>query len=184
MVQQGKYDEFKTALIRELKSLKTGDPRDSQTNLGPLARTDLTDHLGDQVKRAIQVGARDVIPWKRDHNLVSPCLLEYEASNTVLQNEELFGPVISMLKFKEPEDAFTYSNASPFGLGVSLYTGDVQRMLPHLSLLQEGAVAINRPVQSDPKYPFGGVKKSGYGREMGKEGLLSFTNRKFITVAN
>lgn len=167
--------------------LVVGDPLDDSTEIGPLARRDLKELLIDQVSRATQAGARVVTKRGIDATgldgfYVQPTLLvDVDKSNPAF-TEELFGPVAAVTTFNSIEEAVLLANATSFGLGAAICSQDVGLAQEIARQLHCGTVFINDFVRSDARLPFGGVKKSGYGRELGKWGLLEFVNVKNITI--
>lgn len=179
--------DFVQRVAKRFDELVVGDPHDIATDIGPLARRDLKDLIIDQVSRAKQAGARVVTQRsldnaERDGFFVSPTLLvDVEASNPAF-TEELFGPVATVTTFDSMEEAVYLANATSFGLGAAVCSQDVSIAHEIARKLHCGTVFINDFVRSDARLPFGGVKKSGYGRELGRWGMLEFVNVKNITT--
>jgi len=163
-----------------------GDPMDAGTELGPLARVDLRDALHDQVQRSVAGGARLVMGGSvpdRPGAWYPATLLADVGSGMVAYQEELFGPVASILPVTDEDEAIKVANDTPYGLGASVYTSDVERGEYIASeLLDAGNCFVNGIVKSDPRLPFGGTKESGYGRELSPLGILEFTNTKTVWV--
>ena len=185
IVHHAVKEVFLTSLIVEYRKLNVGDPRDSNTHISALARKDLVDTLENQVNDALNNGARWIVEGGRDienKGIYLPGLLTDVDRNMRAYHEELFGPV-AMIFFVENDDAaIALANDSSFGLGGTIWTENKIKALELAARLEVGAVAINGMVRSDPQLPFGGVKKSGFGRELGEEGLKSFVNIKSIVV--
>ena len=171
-------DKFKIAL----QNLKTGNPLDKETQIGSLARVDLAEELEKQVQQSIQMGAQLIIGGKRENAFYEPTILTNVTHQMPVFHEETFGPVVAITTFKNIEEAIALSNESQFGLGVSIFTTDIDFIKTKVSAFNEGAVFINEMAKSDPRLPFGGVKKSGYGRELSKEGIREFVNIKTVYI--
>lgn len=173
-------EEFKESLISQFRNYKVGDPLSPGTDIGPLARRDLADKVFSQIQEGIEQGAQLLEGGSQNDNFISPTIIEIKDPKNVLFNEEVFGPVATIITFDDVEEAIAISNQSSFGLGVSLIGPDPHYLSQLAPSFEEGAVFINELVKSDPRLPFGGVKNSGYGRELGPEGIRSFTNLKTI----
>lgn len=185
IVDETIFDEFIRQTRQAILELKTGDPSDRSINVGPLARRDLRDQIADQVQRAMSQGAELIcggaIPMKKGF-FFEPTLLKGPGGKSVCFTEELFGPVLFALPFSDRDEAIELANTSPFGLGASIWTQNTQNakeMIPHIDA---GSVFINEVVQSNPLLPFGGVKQSGYGRELSDFGMREFVNVKTIFI--
>ena len=170
--------QFKTAL----QNLKTGDVFDKATQIGPLARLDLATALDNQVQKSIAMGAQLILGGSRDGAFYTPTLLTMVTPEMPVFVEETFGPVAAITTFSTLDEAIALSNQSNFGLGVSVFTQDIDKIKRKISAFNEGAVFINEMVKSDPRLPFGGVKNSGYGRELAEEGLKEFVNTKTVFI--
>jgi succinate-semialdehyde dehydrogenase/glutarate-semialdehyde dehydrogenase len=184
VVTEQVYDSFKEKLHQAMKAIQFGDPMDSKTTLGPLVSVDERDRLHALVKQSIEEGASVLlgasIP-ESEGAYYPPTLLEKIDASNIAYREELFGPICVLIKVKDEEEAILVANDSAFGLGAALFTQDIEkgkRLI--IESLDAGAVFLNEFVKSDPRIAFGGIKKSGYGREMGEEGLKSFVNKKYI----
>jgi succinate-semialdehyde dehydrogenase/glutarate-semialdehyde dehydrogenase len=186
IVQAEVYEPFKTRLLDRLNQLEEGAPEDGDVLLTTMARRDLRDELKKQVDGSLEQGAR--IAWKMPlpHNgppyRMGPLVLEGARPGMPAYDEELFGPVFTLLRAPDEEEAIRLANDTPYGLGASIWTQDESKALKIAARLQAKAIAINDMVKSDPRLPFGGVKRSGFGRELGREGLLEFTNLKTIVL--
>ncbi len=172
------HDDFLSGLLTKLKSIKPGDPILNTTQLGPLARKDLVITLTSQIKNTLKQGANLELEGQVNGNLISPFVITRVKPSHTAFKEELFGPVFSFSTFKEEKMAIQLANDSDFGLGVSLHSSDKDRLKALAPKFDEGSVYINRNVRSQINLPFGGVKSSGYGRELAKEGMLEFANIK------
>jgi succinate-semialdehyde dehydrogenase/glutarate-semialdehyde dehydrogenase len=179
---EGIYDEFVTKFTKAVRDLKSGDPMNEDTKVGPLARKDLTDQLQRQVQESIKQGANLLLGGKQDNCYHEPTILGNVKPGMPAFDEETFGPLAAMIKAKNEEDAFALSEMSHYGLGVTVCTTNIEKALAMSYLVSDGAYFINELVKSDPRLPFGGEKKSGYGRELAKDGMMEFINRKTIYV--
>jgi len=180
LVQEDIADDFKQMFIDKIKELKSGDPMDGDTYIGVMAREDLAEDLEKQVQDSINMGATLEIGGKRKGTYYEPTVLSEVTPEMPMFREETFGPAIGITTFTSDEEAVELSNESAFGLGVSLFTEDVQRAKRLAPLFDEGAVFVNELVKSDPRLPFGGIKTSGYGRELSGHGIKEFMNRKTL----
>ena len=187
IVHQTLADEFIRRTAQRFDQLVVGDPMDQTSQLGPLARFDLKEQLMKQVEDACSAGAR--IATSRAINdahdegfYVNPTLLiDIEQSNPVAQ-QELFGPVAMVHTYHDINHAIALANATPFGLGAAVCSRNIENAQRIASRLECGTVFINEVVRSDARLPFGGVKQSGYGRELGRWGMLEFVNVKNVTI--
>ncbi|MAM28956.1 MAG: succinate-semialdehyde dehydrogenase [Flavobacteriaceae bacterium] len=175
-------EEFTERLVQKVRELKSGDPMDEETFIGTLAREDLAEDLEEQVNKSIEQGATLLLGGKRQNAYFEPTILSGVTSKMTVFKEETFGPALSITTFKDLDEAIELSNDSKFGLGVSIFTKDVKTAEEQAFRLNEGAVFINELVKSDPRLPFGGVKASGYGRELSKHGIREFVNRKTVYI--
>lgn len=172
--------EFLPKFIEEYKKYVPGDPLDKETKLGGMARPDLADDLEDQFKRALENGAEIIIPLERiSPNEFKPGLIRVKEGNPILQ-EELFGPLGMVMVAKNDEEALRIANDIPFGLSNSLWTKSKDRQQFFIEGLESGTVNINRMTSSDPRFPFGGTKASGYGTELSLIALKEFVTPKTI----
>jgi succinate-semialdehyde dehydrogenase/glutarate-semialdehyde dehydrogenase len=182
----GDNPQFETAFADALAALQIGDPMDRNTDLGPLARLDLLDHLHDQVQRSIAAGAKLVLGGRRLPRtgfFYPPTLLTDVNPGMPAFDEETFGPVAALIHADGIDDAIHLANRSRFGLGASIWTNGISHaektIVPRI---EAGAVFINGPVKSDPALPFGGIKNSGHGRELAALGIREFVNAKTVWV--
>ncbi len=174
-------EKFKTAV----ESLLPGDPMESATTLGPMARNDLRDELHQQVSDSIEQGAVAVTgcaPLKGKGAFYQPSILDQVAPGVRAYDEELFGPVATVIRASNEDVAMKIANGSRFGLGGSIWTADTMRGERLARELQSGCCFVNGMVKSDPRLPFGGIKASGYGRELSWQGMHEFVNTKTIWV--
>ncbi|QYA25899.1 NAD-dependent succinate-semialdehyde dehydrogenase [Gramella sp. MT6] len=176
------YDEFVSKFTDAVKKLKTGDTKDGATQVGPLARKDLADQLNRQVKESVSQGAKLLVGGKQDKCFHEPTILGNVKPGITAFEEETFGPLAAIIKAKDVDEAFELSEKSKFGLGVSVFTKDTAKAVEYASRVSDGAFFVNELVKSDPRLPFGGTKRSGYGRELAKDGMMEFVNRKVVYV--
>ena len=175
-------DKFQTAM----QNFKHGDPLDKQTTLAPLSSSGALDKLLEQVDKAVEQGAKIVMGGKRiDHAgaFMQPTILTNISPQNPAYHEEFFGPVALFFRVADEDAAVALANDSPFGLGGSVFTQDIARAKRVASRMDTGMVFINAPASSSPELPFGGVKNSGYGRELSSAGIQEFVNKKLVRVA-
>ena len=173
--------EFEDCLIHEFEKLRVGDPRDRETDLGPLATAGGVRDVARQVDESVAQGARKAFEGRVGESAgfyAAPTVLLGVTPEMTAAREETFGPVAPVLRVSDETKAVKTANASVFGLGASVWTGDRERGLAIATALDAGMVAINGLVLADPRLPFGGVKRSGFGREMAGHGIRELTNRK------
>lgn len=173
-------DEFIERITEEVRKIKTGDPLQENTDMGPLSSIDQAMEVERQVEDSLIQGAGLQVGGKREAAFFSPTVLLDVTVEMPVFREEVFGPVLPVTLFGSDEEALALSNTSAFGLGVTLFTTDterIERLAPHLN---EGAVFVNELVKSDPRLPFGGIKHSGYGRELSEFGIREFVNVKTV----
>lgn len=182
IVEQQVKADFMQALIEGVAALRQGDPLQPETTTGPMARVDLAAQLHAQQKRSIDSGAKLLIGGDRDQANYIPAVLDNVHTGMPAFDEELFGPIAGIITAKDPDAAIQLANQSPYGLGASVFTRDLDLAKQMARKIQSGAVFVNALVKSDPRLPFGGVKKSGYGRELSHYGLKEFTNIKTVYI--
>ena len=185
IVEERVADEFTARFVEAMKALVVGDPLDRKTQVGPLAREDIATSLEDQVRRSLDAGAKLLCGGHRRPGrgyYYEPTVLSEVRPGMAAFDEETFGPVAAVIRARDPDDAIALSNASPFALGASIWTRDLRRAEQMAGELEAGAVFINGIVKSDPRLPFGGNKRSGYGRELSAVGIREFTNVKTVWV--
>jgi succinate-semialdehyde dehydrogenase/glutarate-semialdehyde dehydrogenase len=178
-------DEFLRRFKIKVEALKLGDPMDDATQIGPMARLDLRDSLHNQVTDSIAQGAVAVTgckPVKREGFFYQPSILDRVTAKTRAWHEELFGPVAIVIRAASEQDALRIANETRFGLGSSIWSKDTARAEQLAAHIQAGCTFINGMVKSDPRLPFGGVKSSGYGRELSKLGIHEFVNAKTVWI--
>ncbi len=174
--------EFTRRLIAEVENLKCGDPGDPHTYIGVLAREDLAENLERQLQKSLKMGAELACGGRREGTFFQPTVLLGVTPEMPVFTEETFGPLLAVTTFASQQQAVSLSNRSGYGLGVSLFTGDADRISRLIPLMEEGAVFVNSLVKSDPRLPFGGIGDSGYGRELSEEGIREFTNIKTVYI--
>ncbi|HXD53911.1 MAG TPA: NAD-dependent succinate-semialdehyde dehydrogenase [Solirubrobacteraceae bacterium] len=177
------YDEFLEQLKARLDAAKTGDPNDEGTAIGPLSSKTAADRLDDQVKRAIAAGAEVLIGGKRDGNFYEPTILTGIKPGDEASQEEFFGPVAQVYKVSSEEEAVALANDTQFGLGSYLMTTDPAQAERVADQIEAGMVYVNIVGADSPELPFGGFKRSGFGRELGRYGADEFVNKKLIRTA-
>jgi succinate-semialdehyde dehydrogenase/glutarate-semialdehyde dehydrogenase len=178
-------DKFEREFASRMEALKVGDPFDEKTELGPLSTADGVADLDRDVQATIRAGACVLTggkPLDRPGNFYAPTVLTNIPSGSPAHKEELFGPVASVFRAKDLDDAIGIANDCRFGLGASAWTNDPKERERFIRDLESGMVFINRMVASDPRLPFGGVKWSGHGRELGVHGIREFTNIKTVWI--
>lgn len=180
------YDEFVSEFKNLMESKKVGDPFDEATDIGPMAREDLRDGLHEQVQKSIEAGANCILGGEKPGaagSFYPVTILENLTKGMPAYDEELFGPVASIIKVQDEEEAVQVANDSIYGLGASIYSKDVEKAEKIAAeQLEAGCCFVNEFVKSDPRLPFGGIKQSGYGRELGLYGIREFVNTKTVYV--
>ncbi len=176
-------DAFMQEVYLLLPTFKQGDPFDAGTTTGPLARLDLAANLQKQVQQSISKGAVLSFSGAVEACNYSPVLLTNVCKGMLAFDEETFGPVAAVISAKDEKEAIDLANDSTLGLAGSIWTSDIEKGIAMARKINTGSVFINALVKSDPKLPIGGIKKSGYGRELGRHGILEFVNAKTIAAA-
>ncbi len=185
VVVEDVYDAFCAAFIETVDGLTVGDPTDEDTDVGPLAREDLLEELHDQVTASTEAGATVEIGGERldrDGAFYPPTVLTDIPDGCPVDAEEVFGPVATVYRVPDEHAAIEKANDTPFGLGASVWTADADRGARVAGGIDAGCVYVNELVKSDPRVPFGGVKESGYGRELAAAGMQEFLNRKTVWI--
>jgi len=180
------YDEFEKLFVEKMKSKKMGDPFDESNQIGPQASVSLRDELHQQVEKSIELGAKLLLGGKIPEikgAWYPPTVLTNVKKGMPAYDEELFGPVAALIKAKDEAEAIQIANDSIFGLGASVFTRDLKRgEMIAKEKIQAGCCFVNAFVKSDPRLPFGGIKESGYGRELSSFGIREFVNIKTVFV--
>ncbi len=180
------YDDFERKFVNQMQALRIGDPMEESTEIGPLATPQIVDDLEEQVKKAVSTGARVLTGGKRVNrpgNFFEPTVLVDVDITAPVSCEEIFGPIAMLFRVADIDEAIRIANATPFGLGSAAWTNDSSEQAKFIEELEAGAVFINGMVASDPRLPFGGVKHSGYGRELAEFGIREFVNIKTVWIA-
>lgn len=178
-------EAFTEKLIACMQKCVMGNPESEEADMGPLARPDLRDEIHEQVQRSVESGAKLLIGGSvplGSGNFYPPTVLTEVTPGMAAADEELFGPVAAIIEAKDVDDAVSLANQSRFGLGSAVFTKDLRTAETVARRLEAGTCFINDFVKSDPRMPFGGIKKSGYGRELAREGIREFVNIKSVVV--
>jgi succinate-semialdehyde dehydrogenase/glutarate-semialdehyde dehydrogenase len=186
MIADEIYDEFLNQFVARMCALKVGDPTDETTEIGPLATEQILQGVHGQVQKSIAAGAKLLTGGNRIHGpgfFYEPTVLVDVPRESPAYREEVFGPVASIFRARDAADAVGLANDTTFGLAASAWTNDPEEQKLFVSNLDTGMVFINAMVASDPRLPFGGVKRSGFGRELGAAGIREFTNTKTIWIS-
>lgn len=185
LVERSIFDEFEKRFTDAMAALSVGDPLLTATEVGPMARADLRDQLAEQVERACSQGARRLtggeVP-ERDGFFYPPTVLTGLDPGQPAAQEEFFGPVGMLYPFGDEAEALEIANGTSYGLGSSLWTQDTERIHRMQEQIEAGSVFVNGMVKSDPRLPFGGIRDSGYGRELSLDGLLEWVNSKTVWI--
>jgi succinate-semialdehyde dehydrogenase / glutarate-semialdehyde dehydrogenase len=179
-------DAFTTRFVEKMRSLRIGDPLDEKTDIGPLAMPQIAEDLLKQVQTSVTRGARLLLGGNRIEgpgNFFAPTVLADIPRDAPAYAEETFGPVASLFRVKNTEEAIAQANGTDFGLGASVWTNDAKEQARLIDGIESGQVFVNAMVASDPRLPFGGVKHSGFGRELGLFGIREFVNIKTVWIA-
>jgi succinate-semialdehyde dehydrogenase/glutarate-semialdehyde dehydrogenase len=182
IVEESIHDEFVKRLITILKDYPSGNPLNESTKIGPMARIDLADEVEKQVESSLEGGAEILFGNKRDKAYYEPTLVGGVAPGMSLFDQEVFGPVAAVIKAKNKQEAYSLAQMSKFGLGCMVFTEDIEDARHRIGSVPDGAFFVNEMVKSDPRLPFGGTKSSGYGRELSKEGIMEFVNKKTVFI--
>lgn len=175
--------DFIARFQKNIDALKQGNQLDPSTTTGPIARLDLSEQLEEQLKSSVSNGAKVIAGGSRDNCNFQPTLLDNVKPGMKAFDEELFGPIASVITVKTEQEAIAMANASRYGLGASVWTRDKERGERIAREIESGCVFVNSLMRSDQRLPFGGIKKSGYGRELSELGIKEFVNAKTIYVA-
>jgi succinate-semialdehyde dehydrogenase/glutarate-semialdehyde dehydrogenase len=181
------YDQFERRFIAAMEGVRVGDPMKEETEIGPLATKRIVDDLAGQVKTAVAAGAKILTGGERmlgTGNYFEPTVIVNVPRSCSVYREELFGPVAMLFRVNDLSHAIQLANDTPFGLGASAWTRDPAEQQRLVTELQAGAVFLNAMVASDPRLPFGGIKRSGYGRELSVAGMREFMNAKTVVIAS
>jgi succinate-semialdehyde dehydrogenase/glutarate-semialdehyde dehydrogenase len=187
LVADSIYDDFVTQFVDRMKALKVGDPFDETTDVGPLATRSIRDGVHEQVRKSIEAGAKLLCggePMEGKGNFYPPTVLADIPHSAPVYREEVFGPVALLFRIQDAAGAVELANEGDFGLGASVWTNDKSEQEFFARELDCGMVFVNAIVASDPRLPFGGVKRSGYGRELGSLGIREFMNAKTVVIGS
>ena len=186
IVAESISDRFQTELLQQFQALKIGDPMEESTDLGPLATASIREELDSQVKDAANQGAKiltgGAVISDRPGNYYQPTILLDLPADSAMAQKEFFGPVALLFSVKNLDEAIALANNIPFGLGASAWTENSSESKRLVAEIEAGAVFINGMVKSDPRLPFGGIKRSGYGRELSSQGIHEFVNLKTVWI--
>ena len=185
ILEEAIADQFIQKFVEQFKALKVGDPMQPDTDVGPLATPQILEDLDLQVKASVGAGAKVLVGGYRlpeKGNFYAPTILADIPLGAPPYQEEFFGPVASVFRVKNIDEAIALANSTNFGLGASVWTNDHQEQEQAIEQIEAGSVFVNSMVKSDPRIPFGGIKRSGYGRELGVEGIREFVNIKTIWI--
>ena len=186
------YEEFEKRFVESMKALRVGDPMDEATDIGPLATEQILKDLEEQVSVSVAAGAKILTGGQRFKgdgdlaagNFYEPTVLADVPKDSPAYRDELFGPVASLFRVRNIDEAIELANDTPFGLGSAAWTNDESELKRFVDELEAGSVFINGMVASDPRLPFGGIKNSGYGRELSEFGIREFVNIKTIWISS
>ncbi len=185
IVHQAVYDDFLQRFVREMAALRVGDPMDPTTQVGPLATAAIREDCERQVGELVRAGARVLTGGHRLERpgfFYAPTVVVDVPARAPVAAEEIFAPVAAVYRVRDADEAIALANATPFGLGSSVWTGDPAEADRFVNRLEAGMTFVNAMVASDPRLPFGGVKQSGYGRELAEAGLREFANIKTVYI--
>jgi succinate-semialdehyde dehydrogenase/glutarate-semialdehyde dehydrogenase len=178
-------DEFERRFVEKVEAMKVGDPMEDGVDMGPLAMPQIRDDVAEQVRKSVEAGAKVLTGGKKPGgpgNFYPPTVLTDVPEDSPAKNEEIFGPVASLFRVKNMDDAIELANDTPFGLSSSAWTNDSGERERFIREIEAGMVYINRMTESTPEVPFGGAKNSGYGRELSHLGIHEFLNAKTVWV--
>jgi succinate-semialdehyde dehydrogenase/glutarate-semialdehyde dehydrogenase len=176
------YNEFLAKMKDLLSQVKPSDPNDAETVLGPVSSVAAADRLADQLERAVAGGAKVALGGKREGAFFEPTILVDIESTNAAAREEFFGPFAHVYRATSEDDAIRIANDTPYGLGAYAFTTDPEQAERVADRIDAGMVYINVVGAESPELPFGGIKRSGFGRELGRYGMDEFVNRKLIRV--
>ena len=182
LIHESIYLKFIESFITEVRELKSGNPEEEDTYIGVMATEELAKELEEQLKSSIDKGAKVILGGKRNKAYFEPTVVINVNKKSPIFEEETFGPVMAVTSFKTDMEALDLVNRSKFGLGVSIFTEDLERAKAMIPQIEDGAVFINELVKSDPRLPFGGTKESGFGRELSSFGIHEFVNKKTVYI--
>ncbi|MCX7553442.1 NAD-dependent succinate-semialdehyde dehydrogenase [Marinicella sp. S1101] len=176
------FDEFKGHFLTQVKNLNSGNPMDEDTKIGPMARVDLAEELNEQLQQAIVAGAKVELGGKHKGAQFEPTVVTNVSASMRIMQEETFGPLAPLMAVASREEALAIAADTPFGLGMTVCTQDIDFIERNIADIKDGAVFVNEMVKSDPRLPFGGTGISGYGRELAEQGIKAFVNEKTVYI--
>ena len=185
IVHEDIADEFERRYVESMEALRVGDPMDEDTDMGPLATPDILEDVDSQVRKSVEAGARVLTggePMEGPGNFYPPTVITDIPEDSPAYTEEIFGPVASLFRARDIDEAIAIANDTTFGLGSSSWTNDPDEQERFVNEIEAGMVYINRMTESTPEVPFGGVKNSGYGRELSVFGIREFVNAKTVWI--
>jgi succinate-semialdehyde dehydrogenase/glutarate-semialdehyde dehydrogenase len=185
IVDAGIYDEFERGFVEGMKALRVGDPLQESTDIGPLATQQILKDVDQQVKTSVAAGALVLTGGKKldgPGNFYEPTVLVNIPPGSPASCEEIFGPVAMLFRVRDIDEAIKLANATTFGLGAAAWTNEQNEQERFIEEIEAGSVFINGMVASDPRLPFGGIKHSGYGRELSEFGIREFVNIKTVWI--
>jgi succinate-semialdehyde dehydrogenase/glutarate-semialdehyde dehydrogenase len=183
IVVESVRDEFLDRFTKNVSALRQGNPLVKETTTGPLARVDLAEDVEKQMKKSVSAGAKIITGGDRDGANYQPAILDDVSPGMPAFDEEVFGPVAAVISARDEDDAISLANQNRYGLGASVWTKDISRGEWVAREIESGNVFVNSLMRSDQRLPFGGIKKSGYGRELSELGIKEFMNAKTIYIA-
>ncbi len=186
LVANGILSEFENRVVELMRKRKAGNPMDENTMLAPLAKPEFVDDIERQVKKSVEMGAKILLGGKRMQrkgNYFEPTVLTDVTSEMPVFKEETFGPVLAIVKVRDEEEAIALANDSQYGLGGCVWTNNIEKGERIARAVESGAMFVNSMTKSDPRLPFGGIKNSGYGRELSQYGIKEFVNIKTISIS-
>ena len=175
-------DAFVELFTQKINALQQGNPLQRGINMGPLARLDFAQKLSEQLEKSLQQGAKLITGGERENCNFQPTLIDFVDSNNIAFKEEIFGPLATIIRVKDENDAVTIANKHRYGLASAIWTEDREKAYKLARRIEAGNVFVNSLVRSDSRVPFGGIKKSGYGRELGAIGIKEFMNMKSLII--
>lgn len=184
IIEAAVFDEFKGHFLAQVKKFKSGNPMLEDTKIGPMARVDLADELNEQLQQAIEAGAKVELGGKQKGAQFEATVVTNVTASMRIMQEETFGPLAPLMVVASREEALSVAADTPFGLGMTVCTQDIDFIEQNIASIKDGAVFVNEMVKSDPRLPFGGTGISGYGRELAEQGIKAFVNEKTVYIKN